>query len=72
MLTEKMLNLLMFNNEKVMVNLLVTEEDRMETNMWYLNNGANNHMTEDRAKFKELDKKHIGNVKFDNVSIVRY
>ena len=38
--------------------------------MWYLDNGANNHMVRDRTKFKELDEKLIENVKFDDGSIV--
>ena len=38
--------------------------------MWYLDNGESNHMTGDRTKFKQLDEKLIGNVKFDNWSIV--
>ena len=38
--------------------------------MWYLDNGANNHMIEDRTKFKALDEKLIGNVIFSDGSIV--
>ena len=63
MLVEKMPNLLMLNEAKVMANLLTKGEDRVETNMWYLDNGVSNHMTGDRTKFKELDEKLIGNVK---------
>ena len=37
--------------------------------MWYLDNGASNHMIKDRAKFKEFDEKLIG-VKFGDGSIV--
>ena len=65
MLAEKMLN-----EETVMVNLLTKGKDGVETNMWYLDNGASNHMTGDRTKFKELDEKLIENVKFGNGSIV--
>ena len=38
--------------------------------MWYLDNRANNYMTGDRTKFKELDEKLIVNVKFGDGSIV--
>ena len=69
-LAKKMLNLLMLNEEKVMASLFTKGEDRVETNMWYLENGASNHMTGDQTKFKELDEKLIGNVKFGDGSIV--
>ena len=45
-LAEKMPNLLMFNEKKVITNLLTKGEDQVKTNMWYLDNGAN-HMTGD-------------------------
>ena len=38
--------------------------------MWYLENGASNHMTGDRATLKELDEKFIGNVKLCDGSII--
>ena len=38
--------------------------------MWYIGNKASNHMTGDRAKFKELDEKFIGNMKLCDESIV--
>ena len=41
MLAEKMPNMLMLNEEKVMVNLLTKEEYRVETNIWYLDNWEN-------------------------------
>ena len=69
-LVKKMPNLLMLNEEKVMMNFLTKREDRIETNMWYLDNGASNHMIGDQTKFKELDEKLIGNVKFGDGSIV--
>ena len=53
-----------------MTSLIADGEDQMKTNMWYLENGASNHITEDRAKFKELDEKFSGNVKLCDGSIV--
>ena len=47
MLAEKMSYLLMLNEEKVMVNLITKGENQVETNMWFLDNGASNHMTGD-------------------------
>nr|GEV24238.1 ribonuclease H-like domain, reverse transcriptase, RNA-dependent DNA polymerase [Tanacetum cinerariifolium] len=44
-----------------------------ETNMdslWYLDNGANNHMTGVREHFKELDKKVSGKVRFRDGSYI--
>ena len=70
MLAEKILNLLMLNEEMVMANLLANGEGQMETNMLYLDNGAGNHITGVRAKFKEFDEKFIKNVKLCDRSIV--
>ena len=42
----------------------------METNIWYPDNRVSNHMTRDRSKFKKLDKKFIGNMKFCDRLIV--
>ena len=67
--TEKMSNL-MLNEGKVMKDLVTKGEDRVEINMWYLDNELNNHMTEDQIKFKELDEKLIGNMTFGDESIV--
>nr|GEU49996.1 zinc finger, CCHC-type [Tanacetum cinerariifolium] len=44
-----------------------------ETNMdslWYLDNGASNHMTEVREHFKELDEKVSGKVRFGDGSYI--
>lgn len=38
--------------------------------MWYLDNGASNHMTGQRGKFKELDERVSGKVKFGDGSTV--
>ncbi|WCJ34769.1 hypothetical protein M5689_016057 [Euphorbia peplus] len=41
-----------------------------EVNTWYLDNGASNHMTGHREKFKELDEGITGQVKFGDGSLV--
>ena len=52
------LNLTVFNKEEeFMVNLLVSGEDGVDTDVWYLDNGVSNRMTVQRAKFKDLDEK---------------
>ena len=70
MLDEKMPNMLMLNEKKVMANPFIDEEDQVETSMWYLDNRASNHMTRDQGKFKELDEKFTENVKLCGRSIV--
>jgi len=46
--------------------LLLIHDERMQNkeNMWYLDNGANNHMCGDKNKFMELDKEIRGNDTF--------
>lgn len=38
--------------------------------IWYLDNGASNHMTRDRPKFKEIDQTVTGKVRFGDGSAV--
>ena len=45
MLIQKILNPLMLNEEKVMTNPSTYGKDLVEINLWYLDNGASNHMT---------------------------
>lgn len=46
-----------------------TSEER-ETDIWYLDNSASNHMTGHREKFKKLDETVTGQVKFRDGSLV--
>ena len=53
------------NEEKVM---LSRYESCGEDNMWYLDNGASNHMTGDRRYFKRVNESITGKVKFGDDS----
>lgn len=50
--------------EKISVHLLATGEPRVESDVWYLDNVASNHMTWEHLIFYELDKRFLGRVKF--------
>jgi hypothetical protein len=52
--------------------LLLVHNERMQDkeNMWYLDNGANNHTCGDKDKFMELDEVIRGNVTFADHSKV--
>lgn len=41
------------------------------TNLWYLDNGASNHMTGFREKFTMLDENVTGSVHFEDGSTVK-
>lgn len=67
------------NNEKVM---LLNEDkvvpklnksdvgNQVDSNLWYLDNSASNHMTGQRSKFADLDENITGQVKFGDGSVV--
>ncbi|KAL8117775.1 hypothetical protein AgCh_015608 [Apium graveolens] len=44
---------------------------QMESNMWYLDNEASNHMIGQLSKFDKLDKSVMGQVKFGDGSVVQ-
>lgn len=60
-------------NESGMMPKLKTGANEMGvgSNIWYLDNGASNHMTGDKSKFKELDAAVTGRVKFGDGSTVQ-
>ena len=64
---ELMLNEIVFlNEEKVKPNTFETSLDK--SNVWYLDNGASNHMTGERSYFTTLDDSITGKVKFGDDS----
>lgn len=59
--------------KNMIVSSLLTMHDAKasETNLWYLDNGANNHMTGFKSKFTELNEKVTGQVCFGDGSMVK-
>ncbi|KAL8100917.1 hypothetical protein AgCh_032970 [Apium graveolens] len=47
------------------------KEIKISSNVWYLDNGASNHMSDDREKFMELNEGITGSVKFGDGSTVK-
>lgn len=63
---------MLINEDKMKPKLKSMENEvHMESNMWYLDDGASNHMTRQKSKFKKLDERVSGKVKFGNGSIVQ-
>ena len=63
-----MLEVVFLNEEKVMPKEL--EADKKEDGVWYLDNGASNHMTGQRSYFSEINENIKGKVKFGDGSYV--
>ena len=62
---------MLINEEKVTPKLSSDGNSKpMESNLWYLDNGASNHMTGQRSKFNTLDEKVTWKVKFGDGSMV--
>ncbi|XP_074361870.1 uncharacterized protein LOC141702070 [Apium graveolens] len=60
---------LLLNEKDVRPKLSKDSEMQTESNLLYLDNGASNHMTGLRSKFKELDESITGQVKFGDGSL---
>lgn len=63
----------MLINEEKVIPKLAKEDDinSVESNVWYLDNGASNHMTGSKSKFDRLDEQVQGRVKFGDGSMVQ-
>lgn len=63
---------MLINEEQVKPSLKSGDEEKQkESNLWYLDNGASNHMTGQISKFDRLDKNLVGQVKFGDGSVVK-
>lgn len=63
---------MLLNEEGIMPKLKHgASEGTVGTNVWYLDNGASNHMTGDKSKFNKLDSSVTGKVKFGDGSAVK-
>jgi hypothetical protein len=56
------------NEEKVDPQLYFSGDKVTTGEIWYLDNGAGNHMTGDRLKFKEIDQTVTSKVRFGDGS----
>lgn len=62
---------MLINEEKVLPKLSQNSEgDQVSSNLWYLDNGASNHMTGQLSKFRDLDRSVNGQVRFGDGSTV--
>ncbi|XP_074352037.1 uncharacterized protein LOC141691197 [Apium graveolens] len=63
---------ILINEDQVNPKLKLRDNEiSMESNLWYLDNGASNHMTGQKSKFSKLDEQVIGKVKFRDGSMVQ-
>lgn len=63
---------LLLNEERVSPKLSQKKDEKgAESNLWYLDNGASNHMTGQVSKFHEIDTNVKGQVKFGDGSMVQ-
>lgn len=62
-----MMNQVVYPNERK-VNPSKFEDDLDTLNVWYLDNGASNHMSGNRLFFRELDETITGKVRFGDDS----
>ncbi|KAL8154922.1 hypothetical protein AgCh_000326 [Apium graveolens] len=61
---------LLLNERYVVLKLNKNVEERGVSDIWYLDNGASNHMTGELSKFKEMNEQVTGRVKFGDGSTV--
>lgn len=63
--------ILMLNEGNVRPKLIINSKEKgQESNLWYMDNGASNHMSGYKEKFNVLDESIMGKVKFGDGSTV--
>lgn len=69
---EKKESELILEGNKVILSLVSKDNEKTsESNVWYLDSGASNHMTGFKSKFAELDENITGQVRFGDGSTVK-
>ena len=61
---------LYLNEARVVPELHLTDGGDPSGNLWYLDNGASNHMSGDRQKFRDLNLAVNGKVRFGDDSTI--
>lgn len=64
-------DVVLLNEEKVVPSFDQKNGVTVDKNLWYLDNGASNHMTGHREKFNELNKNVSGQIRFGDGSTVK-
>lgn len=65
-------NKVLLNENEVSPKLMaIDREKQRESNVWYLDNGASNHMSGDKSKFSTLDEEISGKVRFGDGSTIK-
>ena len=57
--------------ERLLLKIYCNHKNGENNNIWYLDNGASNHMNNHREKFQELDESFTGRVKFFDGSTIQ-
>ena len=58
------------NFDMEQLKLFFTDDEGSTGEIWYLDNGASNHMAGDRLKFRDFDQTFTGKVRFGDGSAV--
>lgn len=68
---EKDPTVMLLSEEDVCLKLRSNEDTGVNSNLWYLDNGASNHMMGRKLKVRDLDENVMGQVKFGDGSTVK-
>lgn len=67
---EKETNVVLLSEAGIVPTLIADGSKPADSNLWYLDNGASNHMTGNKSKFRHLDENVTREVKFGDGSMV--
>ncbi|XP_074328471.1 uncharacterized protein LOC141666381 [Apium graveolens] len=67
---KRMAKTMLLKKETVVPKLRLSANEQQDLQVWYLDNGASNHMAGQRGKLKTMDERLAGDVKFGDGSMV--